>query len=262
MFKQLCPTCRAPSGPARRCFVEAECPVCLNVCSTPSVLSCGHVVCATDLATLGIATEQPSKLAKKARAALNVIQQYLPVVLLVYLSWDGGGPVQGVHTAFRALDDWLLTQFRLASWRHDRLCNGPCYSTRESAQHTCENDCDCDGARTCSFFGYCVGASGECDAAAAGRAIWHLDASVVAGSAAAYPGDAVPSVAEATGDSPRTDAAFIVVRLRGATFIRERNATAAEPPPPSNPHEIHERWVGRWPMVRPMVDRRHDRSAG
>lgn len=160
--------------------------MCLITYSSLCVLSCGHFVCTDDCAKLGLSTEQPwpSSRIRKAVSAfarhlpINLIQHVFLVLLLVNLSWDPGRPMQLLHTALRAVDDAVLAQFRLASWRHDRLCSTTCYETHENSQHTCDNDCGCDGERTCSYFGFCVGESATCySSASSASTSWILESS-------------------------------------------------------------------------------------
>ena len=140
------------------------------------------------------------------------------------LALDPGAPLQMAFTAFRWVDDAVLAQFRLASWRHDRLCAAAGYSTRESMQHTCQNDCHCDGARTCSFFGFCVGdSSAEGDDAPSS---WELDASVIT-----KPSDAVRAPRDAPFEYvPVSHGVDMSGSRLGAPFVALSG----------------ERWVGAW----------------
>ena len=153
------------------------------------VLTCGHMLCADDLAALGLRSEdRPALFHRCMRAAFAhvrwLVHRLLPwfaTLFVLYLSTDPGAPAQWMFTAVRALDDAALARFRLVSSRYDVLCASVCYATTETRHHDCNDDCDCDGARTCSFFGFCVSASGDCDAEATeavrGTDVWTLAAS-------------------------------------------------------------------------------------
>ena len=167
-----CPVCRAEcTAPARRCFTEGECPVCLTSTSTPYVLSCGHTICFNDLTQLKIPAEKPGKprrLAKIRAKAKILASKCAPLMVLAFAVIDPGAPAQ-----------WLYMVAGMLSGRFDSLCNDPCYARSEADNHVCQHDCDCDGARTCSFFEFCVGHSGECTAVvSAAPKAWHLQASV------------------------------------------------------------------------------------
>ena len=167
-----CPVCRAEcTAPARRCFIEAECPVCLTATSIPYVLSCGHTICFNDCTQLKIPVEEPGKprrLAKIRARAKILASKCAPLMVLAFAVVDPGAPAQ-----------WLYMVAGMLSGRFDSLCNDPCYARSEADNHVCQHDCDCDGARTCSFFEFCVGHSGECTAAAsATQKAWQLQASM------------------------------------------------------------------------------------
>ena len=174
-----CPVCRAEStAPARRCFVEAECPVCLTTTSSTYVLTCGHVVCANDLKTLGLPAEVPVCGERRRRsrriikAVVTVFSKCMPLLILAFASRDPGAPMQ-----------FLYTSVGMLTGRFDSICAEPCYSVRETGRHICHDDCDCDGGRTCSFFSFCVGESGECEASQPPQKSWELRASEPRGAA-------------------------------------------------------------------------------
>lgn len=103
-----CPSCRSPSGPVRRCFVEAECPVCLTTTSSMHVLTCGHLVCSDDLAALGLVVEKPSRACTAMKSLLAAARQamaYLPVPILILMSFDPGAPIQKMYSFAVAVDD-------------------------------------------------------------------------------------------------------------------------------------------------------------
>jgi hypothetical protein len=156
-----CPVCRAEvTAPARRCFVETTCPVCLVSASSGFALPCGHIVCGDDLAALGLAAEQPPQQAGGLRLRLPagalvalkpVAMQCLLATLAYYSMTDPGFPFEAAHSLVR-----------LVRGGAGGLCAAPCYGTHERSDHLCLDDCACDGARHCSFFGFCAGSPGEC----------------------------------------------------------------------------------------------------
>jgi len=159
-----CPVCRAVVlAPARRCFVECLCPVCLTSSSTGYVLPCGHAVCGDDLAALGLAAEKPAQQQRQRQwrlphSLLGTAQLALKHFILAGMAWlaltDPGAPFEFLHRWTRVLNGGT-----------SELCAAPCYGTRE-IDHSCMSDCDCDGARHCSFFGFCAGDAGDCGTAA------------------------------------------------------------------------------------------------
>ena len=171
-----CPVCRAEcTAPARRCFNDAECPVCLTSTSTPYVLSCGHAVCLNDLTQLKIPVERPDKRRRFSKTLGELARKGAPLLVLAFAVWDPGAPAQ-----------WLFTAAGMLSGQFDSLCADPCYGHTETERHACDSDCECDGARTCSFFAFCVGQSGECSPPAQQgppQIAWALQASVPRGSA-------------------------------------------------------------------------------
>ena len=145
--------------------------MCLTSTITPYVLPCGHAICLNDLTQLRIPVEKPGKpsrrLAKIRAKAKILASKCAPFMVLAFALMDPGAPAQ-----------WLYMAAGMLSGRFDSLCNDPCYARSEADNHICQHDCDCDGARTCSFFGFCVGHSGECTAAVgAAQKAWQLQAS-------------------------------------------------------------------------------------
>ena len=124
--------------------------MCLTSTITPYVLPCGHAICLNDLTQLRIPVEKPGKqmprrLAKTRAKAKILASKCAPFMVLAFALMDPGAPAQ-----------WLYMAAGMLSGRFDSLCNDPCYARVEADNHICQHDCDCDGARTCSFFGFCV----------------------------------------------------------------------------------------------------------
>ena len=124
--------------------------MCLTSTITPYVLPCGHAICLNDLTQLRIPVEKPGKqmprrLAKTRAKAKILASKCVPFTVLAFALMDPGAPAQ-----------WLYMAAGMLSGRFDSLCNDPCYARVEADNHICQHDCDCDGARTCSFFGFCV----------------------------------------------------------------------------------------------------------
>ncbi|CAK0907650.1 unnamed protein product, partial [Prorocentrum cordatum] len=174
-----CPTCRVPTGPVRRCFIEAECPVCLSASASTYVLTCGHTVCANELGALALVKETWRPPRFIFRRFLACCLPWLSPALVCVCAWDRNAlllPIQYMYTAARAVDDSVLSHFRFTSSRYDGLCASACYATAETDSHTCRSDCDCDGARTCSFFSFCVGDASDCTTSG-DRPVWKLESS-------------------------------------------------------------------------------------
>ncbi|KAL3929970.1 MAG: hypothetical protein SGPRY_001733 [Prymnesium sp.] len=153
-----CPVCRAlVTAPARRCFLEMSCPICLSSCESAYVLTCGHALCRADLAALHLPVETPQSPRNRKWRALfqaDMLKHALFVMVFCFVWLDPGGPTELGYRFARSI-----------SGSGAELCAAPCFGVQESSGHTCNTDCDCDGARVCSFFGFCVGIAAECGTA-------------------------------------------------------------------------------------------------
>ena len=143
--------------------------MCLTSTSTPYVLSCGHTICLNDLTQLKIPVERrPRNRRRFAKPLAELASKCAPLLILAFAATDPGAPAQ-----------WLYTAAGMLSGRFDSICANPCYSHTEADKHVCQHDCDCDGSRTCSFFAFCVGDSGECTTVVSTpQKAWQLQASV------------------------------------------------------------------------------------
>jgi len=151
----LCPVCRAEVNvQARRCFLEGQCPVCLATDAPLFILTCGHAVCEGDLSNLGLTAEKPRVLRRrlsafKATNGAHALQTLISLLVFWGAIRDPGAPFQ-----------WAFSFWSFFIHGDDAFCVDACFSAKET-DHRCKNHCDCDGVRTCSFFGYCIGTNSE-----------------------------------------------------------------------------------------------------
>jgi len=132
--------------------------VCFVTDVAPYVLPCGHILCGNDLAALGLHAEKQGSLPGRTKQFLRQFSRLLPtlahhclsITMLCFAFGDPGAPAQALYRLTH-----ILTS-------HEEPSAEPCFYTTESSNHTCQSDWECTGARTCSFFGFCVGGAGEC----------------------------------------------------------------------------------------------------
>jgi hypothetical protein len=132
--------CRDPlTRPARRCFVAAQCPVCLTECAAPYVLPCGHVLCGDDLKAVGGFVEQDLEDFKTRR--LDHQFQSSVVICAIFLAFYGtggeaGAPAQALYELTRYMSQMHIAQALLGSTT--RLSEAACFWVRENSRHTCQ----------------------------------------------------------------------------------------------------------------------------
>ena len=173
-MRGLCPVCRAElTRRARRCFAEVTCPVCLTTCSKSYVLPCGHCVCADDLRAIGGEPELPDRVSivrklttRMANAPRAALQPLISLLLVYFALRDPGAPAQALYRLMSATFGFS-----------DGICTVPCLGVRELSTHSCRDDCECDGARTCSLYGFCTGLPGECAGSESASTQWRLEGS-------------------------------------------------------------------------------------
>ena len=172
----VCPVCRSVpplGGGARRCFVEAECPVCLTTVAPLYVLACGHAVCQDDLQKLGLGVETNATgrhLLEGFRRAVSLCLALVHMCVIVgsiyFATVDPGAPLQACYSL----------SLLLFTGGDTEICVDRCFGTVELITHTCNSHCDCTGERVCTVAGYCAGDAGECSAQ--GHGGWRLSPSV------------------------------------------------------------------------------------
>ena len=97
-----------------------------------------------------------------ARAIIKAAWVYSISLMVMYCAlFDPGAPAQALYRLGKLL-----------SFQSGGPCSVACYDALEGASHSCVDDCDCGGLRTCSLFGYCTGSAGECGTSDCEGAWW------------------------------------------------------------------------------------------